>query len=103
MIAERAERAFMVEREIVQLQAFQRHDADDPVLTRERQWDCDLGSRLTPFLRSDRQIARITRHVADVDRLAFAPGGGSHAAVEGNNFPDRLLFRAVPDRLFPYQ
>src|SRR5262245_13107228 len=101
--AERAERPLVVAREVVRLQALHCHDADDPVLASERERDGDFGVRATPFRRRDRQIARIARHIADVDCVAFAPGGRGDAAVERDDLVRRDLFRAVPDRLLPHQ
>src|SRR5262245_58086145 len=72
--AERAERPLVVAREIIRLQALYRHNTDDTVLALERERDSDLGVRAAPFRRSDRQISRIARHVADVARVAYAPG-----------------------------
>src|SRR5262249_8675269 len=48
-------------------------------------------------------IARIARHVADVDRVTFAPGRGGEAAVERDDLSRLHLFGAVSDRLLPYQ
>src|SRR5262249_40236683 len=103
MIAEFAERQLMVAREIVRLQALQRHNADDPILARERERDGDLRSWEDPFLCRDRPIAGIPRHVADVDCVTFAPCRGGDATVERDDLANWRLFRAVSDRLFPYQ
>src|SRR5262249_6447988 len=103
MIAEHVQYPLVIASEIVRLRAFYRQHPDDPVLARERERDGDLRKRQSPSLDRDRQGAGIARHVADVDRGAFAPCRGGDAAVERDDLVRSHVFRVVADSLLPRQ
>src|SRR5262249_43564190 len=101
--AEHVECPLVIASEIVRLRAFDRQHADDPVLARERKWDGDFRKRQAPSLYLDRQGAGIERHVADVNRAAFAPGRRGDAPVEGDDLVRGHVFGVVADGLLPRQ
>src|SRR5262249_6396968 len=51
----------------------------------------------------DREVPGIARHVADVDRLAFAPCRGGDASVERDDLVRGHVFGVVADGLLPRQ
>src|SRR5262245_56280319 len=103
VITEHVEYPLVIAGEIVRLRAFYRQHADDLVLAHERERDGDLRERHGAFLSRDLQVAGVARHVADIDRVAFAPGRRGDAPVEGDDLVRGHVFRVVADGLLPRQ